>query len=250
MASSPVPTTGQKVETELSVILASFESQAKTLSAKHFQVNALLIAVLFAALLVIGFVVKHDIAGYDKALATAEQVQANYQAQLKEMQTEKAQVEQQLKNASAQQQVVTRTVVQRDAQSAQQTQAVQALVTPDDVAAAVKKYYDAQAQVTSDSKLAFTPAQVQGAIQDKIKGDTAQADLKDTTNLYQIEQGKTQALTGELLTVTKTLDKCDDTVAAYEKVAKKTKIRRIFDGITKVREIAIGAAVGYEIGHL
>jgi preprotein translocase subunit SecF len=250
MASPTLPTTGQKIESDLSLILTSFENQAKILSNKHLQVSGLLVAVLLAALLVLGFVVKHEITGYDKALAAAEQVQAGYQAQLKQMQVEKAQVEQQLKNATAQQQVVTRTVVQRDAQSAQQTQAVQALVTPDDVAKAVKQYYDAQAQITPDQKLAFTPAQVQGAIQDKIKGDTAVSDLKDTTNLYQIEQGKTQALTGELLTVTKTLDKCNDTVAAFEKVAKKSKIRRIFDGVTKVGEIALGAAVGYEIGHL
>src|SRR6185437_14587942 len=75
----------------------------------HLQVSGLLIAGLLAALLVLGLVVKHEITGYDKALAAAEQVQAGYKAQLQEMKTEKAQVEQQLKDASAKQQVVATT---------------------------------------------------------------------------------------------------------------------------------------------
>jgi septal ring factor EnvC (AmiA/AmiB activator) len=107
---------------------------------------------------------------------------------------------------------------------------------------------------TSEPLLAFPIPAVQHFTAAELAELRDSKDLADTQGQLAAERDKTANLTANFTNSTETLAKlqateaqCEQTVADYKKVAKKSRFRKIMDGAIKVAIFAAGIAIGHQL---
>lgn len=207
---------------------------------------------------------------YDKQVERAEALQVQFQ----QAQQAATQAQKQLTDIiaadsaaraqeSAQQEAITLEMAKRAQQAP--APAVTEALKPSAAAAVVvsgleSAYSDVQGfgtpSVGSDKTVVLSLPQAQAAISAKVDLGRFQADLKDETSLYTLEQSKSTSLSNDLKVCQDTEAKdetalvaANKTIAAFDKVAHQSKFRKVLGSIGRNAERVLILAVGFEIGH-
>lgn len=207
---------------------------------------------------------------YDKALAHAEALQAQFsQAQTAAAASQKALADLLAQDAqlrateSAQQANLAQQILRRDAQAPSPT--VQAALQPTansvNVILAIKSQHtDANPPVDPkglpDGNIEITASEGRLWVSEKDSLNRFSADLKDTVQLYTLEQSKTTSLSNDLtqcnVTVTKdevALADAKKSLVAYDKLANRSRFRKILGSIGRNAERFGIAVIAFEAGR-
>lgn len=102
-------------------------------------------------------------------------------------------------------------------------------------------------RVTPDSNLAVTPAQGQILTAQKIDRDRLAGDLKDETNIFTLEKGKTFTLGQDLSSCKVELTESQKVIGDYKKAAKAGRFKKIVRGFGEGVAIAAAFWIGHKI---
>jgi hypothetical protein len=207
---------------------------------------------------------------YDRALQHAEALQAQFnQAQAQASASQKAlsdllaQDAQERAQESAQQASLTQQILQRDA--ARPSPAVQTALQPSANAVDLKMGLEdafkgvqgfGVVQVGSGVSVVLNQAQTAAVITSRETEIQKTADLADTSQLYALEKSKTTSLANDLSSCQSTVSK--DSVAlldaqkalkAYDKLARRSKFRKLLGSVGRNAERVGILVLGYEIGR-
>jgi len=224
------------------------------------------IFVLLIALLGIGGC--FGLRSYDKALAHAQALQVQFnnaqtqftisQKQLTDLLAQDAQARAQ---ESAQQTSLEQQIANRNVQApapAVQT-ALQPSATAQEVALGLGASYSdvpsfGAVQATSDGKVSLEPPQAQQIIASRENELRFSFDLQAETQLFTLEQAKSSSLQKDLTSCESTLYKAktalgdaNKTIAAYKKLAVRSRWKRFLGGAEKAALIAVGIELGHKI---
>lgn len=244
-------------------VLTNLHNKLHAVIYAHLGVIILLIASLLGAGYVAVKVHEHD-------LAHAEQLQQafNQQAQVA------AQAQKQLAD------IIAADAAQRAQETAQEQQIelamakraqeplpapITAALAPSANAAVVVSglevaYSDVQPpmapSVTPDGKIAVSVSNAQAEVSAKVALGKYEADLHDEVALFTLEQTKSASFQKDLATCQATVSQDETaladakkTIAAYEKVAKQSRFRKILGSIGRNAERVAILVVGIELGH-
>lgn len=110
--------------------------------------------------------------------------------------------------------------------------------------------------VTQDGNLLISAAEGKEWVSDKLALGLTTANLKDETSLYTLETDKTTSLTTDLSVCQSTvsddkaaLGKAQNTIAAFDKLAHRSKFRKVLGSIGRNAERIGILFVGIELGH-
>jgi hypothetical protein len=190
---------------------------------------------------------------YDKALAHADALQAQFTASQKSLTDLLAQDAQLRTQQSAQEAALVAQVAQRASQAPPPavTQALQPSASAVDAIQGIQSEFNLQPapEPLPDEKIALSVPNAQEMIRQVGAGKLAEADLSDETQLYTLEQTKNASLNTDLIACKSTLSECQSTLKAYQNVVKKSRLRRILGGIGRNAERVGILVVGIELGH-
>ena len=191
---------------------------------------------------------------YDKALAHAEALQAQFNTEHKALTDLLAQDTQARAQESAQQAALVEAIAKRNA--APLPVAVQTALQPDasaqDAAAGLTEAYTGLpsfgvVEPTSDGKVSSTVPQTQAEIQSREAEITLSANLKDEINLYTLEATKSGSLQNDLTSCESTVSTANATIAAYKKLAVRSKWKKFLGGAEKVGLVLLGVEIGHRL---
>lgn len=238
---------------ELTKLQSEMQAQLASLAHKHAHVSFALIGVL---VLVLGlmtaggvFAVKYT----NAQLAKADAVDKQYQADKKDWEAQRAQLQTQIDAASQKQQVLVKVVHDRD-ESADQTISKLTEITEDEVSINqdVYKTWGTYADIDSSQPthlFEFPKELVQKFNATKIDRDRLDADLKDTKTQLDLASSQVNLLSKSNTTLAQQADECQKDLDGYKKVAKVSRFKKFLHGAEHVGEILAAAVAGYEIGH-
>lgn len=244
--------------------------EQKVLTDLHNGLHRIIYAHLGILILLFAFIGVGGYLGlksYDKALAHAEALQAQFNAaqataaaSQKQLTDLLAADSAQRSQESAQQADLTQQILKRNSQApapAVQT-ALQPSATAANVAVGLQAAYSFSTlpTVEPDGKVALEPSQAQQTISAEINANQFSADYNDEVELYTLETDKTTSLSKDLAQCqdTETKDKvalsdANKALAAYDKLAKRSRFRKILGSIGRNAERAGILFVGIELGH-
>lgn len=204
---------------------------------------------------------------YDKALAHAEALQqqfnvaqAAYVASQKQLTDLLATDAAQRAVQTAQQATLEAQIVKRDSQPQPPviTQALTPSASTIQVAEGLQSAYGFQTlpEVTPDNKIALEPQEAQETLSAKVNLVRFSGDLQDETQLYTLEVAKNSSLSNDLTQCQTTeaagvtaLAAANKSLAAYDKLAHRSKFRKILGSIGRNAERIGIAVVAFEVGH-
>lgn len=270
---TPAPTPAPVVPDNHSVIQNDLQNALADLAHKHVTISYTLVGliVLILALCCAGAYFGNQ--SWQKAMDRAQAIEqemnadrAQYQQTLAAMQKQIDQNNAQIQADQVRQQQLIDQINKRDQQANKViTDVLQPGKTATDAFSDINAAYKGIVALTqdivkdpnsNDQLLAFPVPAVQQFTAAELAEQRDSKDLADTKGQLAAEQDKTAKLTDNLNKTNDTLASlqktdavCQQTVAAYKKVAKKTRWQKIWGGIKKGAEIGGSLVLGYEIGH-
>lgn len=220
----------------------------QALNDHHLTVNFTWVAVVVAFLALFGFLFYRSSLSYEKALATAEAHEQQYQTTLGALENQLKADQQQISVLQQQKAQVQTQIVYRDKQADTQIATVQ---SPSREASQVANdvqtsYGFAPDSVTGDVFTFGKPA-VQTFVATKIDRDRLSSDNTDVRNELSLSDNANKLLANDLQGTQAQLKSAQGVIDGYKKVAKKGFWRRAGDVAMKVAYIAGGIAVGRAI---
>lgn len=225
------------------------------------------LGVLVLSLALAGAGAYFGLKSYDKALAHAETLQAQFNtvqtqfvASQRELTELLAKDSAQRTVNSAQQAKIEAQMAQRDSQKVPPAVA-QALEPNADVkivVSALQSVYnfgDAP-KVEPDGMIAVTVPNAQIEVSEEVNAKRFSADLQDETQLFTLEQAKSTSLGNDLSACQSTLSTANvalgnaqKTLAAYNKLVHRSKFRKILGSVGRNAERIGILVVGFEVGR-
>lgn len=205
---------------------------------------------------------------YDKALAHAESLQVQFNAAQAQFTASQKQLTDllavdsaQRAQESAQQASLTQQIIQRDAKApapAVQT-ALQPSASAESVVLGLQSLYTGSIptvvpKVTPDGNIEISAPEGQLWVSDKLSLNRFSADFQDEVKLYTLEQAKSTSLSNDLAQCTASnalagtsLVDAKKTIAAYEKIAKRSRWKKFLSGAEKVALVVAGIEIGHKL---
>jgi len=236
-------------------------------------VHRVLYAHMFALTLIlflIGAGGYYGLKSYDKALAHAEALQQQFSVAQQNFNTsQKALTDLLAADAaeraqqSSQQAALVLQIAQRNAQAPAPV-VTQALAPNAGVSDEILGLQSVMSDVpsfgpvstTPDQKIALSVPQAQGVVQELAIGKRSTADLQDEISLYTLETAKNTSLSNDLAQCVSdstqakvALADAKKSLAAYDKLAYRSKFRKILGGIGRNAERIGIAIVAFELGR-
>lgn len=239
-----------QINSDAADLLAALKTHTEAVAGAHVQVSFGLIFVVLMVLASSLGIMYFENQQWRKELDKADAINTQYHMDLKDAEARLAQSMVQRQQDTAAQQVIVKVVHDRDTSA---NNSIAAVTSPDKTAQQVAqdagKNLGETPSVTPDNRLAFTAPKVQDFEATLFDRDRFQADFFDVQNQLHLEEDKTAKLNADVGNLQQMLNECGDDVAAYKKVAKKTRWHRVLAGLKWGGTVALTAVVGYGVGR-
>jgi len=250
--------------------MATVTIEQEVLTSLHDGLHRLLyghMAVLVLMLVLIGAGGYFGLKSYDKALQHAEALQAQFtQAQAQAATAQKAltdllaQDAMQRAQTSAQQTSIEQQILTRNSQvpAPAVKQALEPTADAVSVARGLQEAYGFQTLpiVEPDGNIAVGLPNAQVELSARLDANRFSADYQDEVKLYTLETGKSTSLSNDLdqCKVVNTKDEvaladAKKALAAYDKLSRRSRFRKILGGIGRNAERVGIAVLAFELGH-
>ncbi len=231
-------------EHTLDVTKAYIESLGK----RHVTVNLGFAAIALVVILAFGGIYLHSVQNYERMLGKAEEREAKYEQTNKELAAQLLASQERIAELTVQQSQIHERVVYRDKQTDAK---IAEVLAPEreavDVAQDVKLAYNTLPLNVEGRNFLFELTQVQTFVATKIDRDRLSQKVVDTEKLYADEQEKTALLQADLGKAIAQLHEATGVIEGYKKVAKRSKWRKVWDGVQKYGGFALGIVIGRKL---
>jgi hypothetical protein len=235
-------------------MLTQLHSDFTSLATKHATASFTALGVLIFVLILAGIGGFIGLREYDAQLAKAQVTEQKYEAAQKTLTDLLATDAKEREQMQAQQANLVAQIAKRD--KTPPVPAVIAALKPDASLGVLingisASYSDVPGfgvpQPTPDGKVALNGLESQEIIQSHEQGKKDHADLADTQKLYGLEQQKNVSLNTDIVQCTDTLKDAQKSIAAYKKIAVKSRWKKFLGGAEKVGILIGGIALGHAL---
>jgi hypothetical protein len=232
-------------------ILTQLHSDFTSLATKHATTSFAALGVLVIVLILAGLGGWIGLREYDAQLAKAQVTEQKYEAAQKTLTDLLASDAKERAQLQAQQQSLVNQIAKRDKTppAPAVTAALQPNATAETAANALGLVFSLSPypSATIDNKIALSVPNAQELISDGVELNKLRPDLTDTKMLYGLEQQKSASLNKDIVQCTDTLKDAQKSIAAYKKIATRSRWKKFLDGAEKVGLVIAGAAIGHVV---